>query len=220
MWYNDERPECGKHSGRSNTQPWKVGPSMSKNYSTYQGLIDNEKWLSCPGWPGYEVSDIGRVRSSWGAGKTKGVGRGSRSIGCDWWILSLGTNGSGHKQVSLTRDGKTKTVRVHQLVIEAFVGPCPKGLEVCHKDGNPANNVLSNLRYGTPRSNQIDRLKHKGNPLVKLTPEKVSTIRNRLLSGEKGYKLAKEYNVSPATISMIRNEKIWTPSDLNVLAQS
>jgi hypothetical protein len=93
--------------------------------------------------------------------------------------------------------------------MESFVGPCPDGLEVCHNDGNPENNKLSNLRYGTQSSNQIDRIMHGGNPLVKLKPEQIPVILERLARGEKGYKLASEYNVSPATISMIRNKRTW-----------
>lgn len=49
---------------------------------------------------------------------------------------------------------------VHRLVLEAFVGPCPDGMECCHYDGNPKNNNLDNLRWDTPKSNQGDRYKH------------------------------------------------------------
>lgn len=182
---------------------------MSKNHSTYQGEIEGESWLPYPGWPGYEVSDVGRVRSSWGAGKVPGVGKGTRSMGCPWWILAPGTLKSGHQSVSLTKDRKTKSVRVHQMVMQAFVGPCPLGLEVCHNDGNPANNVLSNLRYGTQSSNQIDRVRHGRHPIAKLKPEDIPVILERILNGEKGYKIAADYHVSPGTISLIRNGKLW-----------
>lgn len=50
---------------------------------------------------------------------------------------------------------------VHRLVMAAFVGPCPDGIEVCHNNGNPADNRLSNLRYGTHSENQLDQVKHK-----------------------------------------------------------
>ncbi len=52
-------------------------------------------------------------------------------------------------------------LKVHWVVMLAFVGPCPKGLIVCHNDGDKTNNRLSNLRYDTQRSNALDRTKHQ-----------------------------------------------------------
>lgn len=48
----------------------------------------------------------------------------------------------------------------HRMVAEAFLGPCPKGLEVCHGDGNPINNRVGNLRYDTHRNNMLDAIQH------------------------------------------------------------
>lgn len=42
----------------------------------------------------------------------------------------------------------------------AFVGAEPDGMEVCHNDGDPMNNVLSNLRYDTHSSNMLDCVSH------------------------------------------------------------
>lgn len=52
---------------------------------------------------------------------------------------------NGYICVSLCKDGKVYSKYVHRLVLETFVGPCPDGLECCHKDGNKSNNDLSNL---------------------------------------------------------------------------
>lgn len=62
----------------------------------------------------------------------------------------------GHVEVRIAG----KTVAVHVLVAAAFHGPRPEGLEVCHNDGNPQNNVASNLRYDTMSGNMLDRVKH------------------------------------------------------------
>lgn len=52
---------------------------------------------------------------------------------------------------------------VHRLVLEAFVGPCPSGCEGCHYDGNPANNIVSNLRWDTTKNNCLDKRRHGRN---------------------------------------------------------
>jgi hypothetical protein len=49
---------------------------------------------------------------------------------------------------------------VHSLVILAFVGPRPDGEQVRHLNGNPADNRLTNLAYGTQSQNQQDSLRH------------------------------------------------------------
>jgi len=65
-----------------------------------------------------------------------------------------------HLRIHLVRDGVSKTRLVHQLVLEAFVGPCPIGQEVRHLDGDGTNNHRENLTYGTPGENQLDRVRH------------------------------------------------------------
>lgn len=71
---------------------------------------------------------------------------------------------AGHLYITLTKVKRRRSRPVHQLVLEAFVGPCPDGLEVLHSDDVPANNVLSNLSYGTRSANMQDRLRHGNNP--------------------------------------------------------
>jgi hypothetical protein len=43
--------------------------------------------------------------------------------------------------------------KIHQLVAECFIGPCPKGYEVDHIDNNKLNNHYSNLQYLTKQDN-------------------------------------------------------------------
>jgi hypothetical protein len=62
------------------------------------------------------------------------------------------------REVTLVKDGTSKTVPVHQLVAEAFLGPCPKGKVVCHGPGGPEDNSASNLFYGDPSENHPDLL--------------------------------------------------------------
>lgn len=107
-------------------------------------------------FPGYRVSTDGRVESCRGTcGKDRGL------LTDHWHVIRPRTNKvSGHLSVKLRRDGKTFTRYVHHLVLNAFVGPCPPGLECRHKDGDPSNNRLDNLAWGTRAENMADRVDH------------------------------------------------------------
>lgn len=111
-----------------------------------------ERWLPVPGWEElYEVSDLGRVRSltRWTpAGTRKGR------------MMKMNVDPSGYFQLGFRRNGKNRTQKVHQLVAAAFLGPRPEGMEVRHLDGDPLNNRLDNLAYGTPSENSQDSIRH------------------------------------------------------------
>lgn len=97
-----------------------------------------EIWKPCPGYPGYEVSDLGNVRSP-------------------KQILVSVVGSHGYLQTQLRR-GNVRTV--HSLVLEAHVGPCPQGMESRHLDGNKLNCRLDNLCWGTPKQNGKDKIRH------------------------------------------------------------
>ncbi len=65
--------------------------------------------------------------------------------------------GRGYLYVGLWKDGKQKNRKVHQLVLETFVGPHPPGMLACHRDDDPENNHLDNLYWGTPTQNNRQR---------------------------------------------------------------
>ena len=62
--------------------------------------------------------------------------------------------------VVLSKKGRKKEERVHRLVLEAFVGPLPDGMVTRHLDGNPLNNHISNLQYGSQSENGLDTVRH------------------------------------------------------------
>jgi hypothetical protein len=103
-----------------------------------------QEWRPVVGWTGlYEVSSLGLVWSI----RTKRT-------------LKSSTAFAGYPQVGLSLNGHGSSRRIHQLVAEAFLGPCPEGQEIRHLDGNPANNAVSNLAYGTRGDNEQDKLRH------------------------------------------------------------
>lgn len=114
-------------------------------------------WLPIAGWVGrYEVSDDGRVRSVDRPSKTGGVIQGRE--------LKPGINPKGYRIVTFTRPGVRKAYPVHRLVAEAFIGHLPDGWHTLHIDGDNSNNAASNLRYGTPSENELDKVRHGRNP--------------------------------------------------------
>lgn len=130
-----------------------------------------EEWRPVVGWEGYyEVSDHGRVRSvdrvvSCGGGRTR------RHFGR---ILKEGNHRGKYAYVNLSRKDGTRTQRaktryVHQLVLEAFVGPCPRGMETCHADDDGFNNHLSNLRWDTSSQNAYDIVRNGNHQAAKKT---------------------------------------------------
>lgn len=117
-----------------------------------------EIWKDIPGYEGrYQVSDQGRVRScdraiEFPAYTTgSGVYRGASKRVFKGRVLKPGRVKSGHLSLPLGRPLIGRMV--HQLVLLAFVGPCPAGHEVLHLNHDPADNRLSNLRYGTRSEN-------------------------------------------------------------------
>lgn len=101
-----------------------------------------EIWKPVPSLRGlYEVSSIGGFR------------RGGR-------VLYQGTSNSGYQQVYSSVDGVRGYHLVHRLVLEAFVGPCPEGMEACHNNGDRSDNRLENLRWDTHENNTSERAIH------------------------------------------------------------
>jgi hypothetical protein len=76
-------------------------------------------------------------------------------------VLSTRPNpGNGYLLVGLHHHRRQTTRTVHSLVAEAFIGPRPAGQQIRHLDGDPVNNHLGNLRYGTGAENARDQVRH------------------------------------------------------------
>lgn len=110
-----------------------------------------------PGYEGYyEVSDRGTVRS---VRRIIMRSNGARQTIRER-VRKTYQKKSGHLSTSLSKDGEIKAWDIHALVMRAFVSLPPEGMEVRHLDGNPRNNHLSNLRYGSRSENMQDMLRH------------------------------------------------------------
>jgi hypothetical protein len=173
-----------------------------------------ETFRVIPDFPGYRVSDRGRVQSCWKRG-------GIVSLMTDEWSdRKLELTKPGYLMVGLVRDGKIYKRFVHVCVLEAFIGPCPEGMECRHLDGVKLNNHISNLQWGTKQENMADRKRHghdpyrpgELNPLAKLTEEQVAEIRRLAAEGVPQKDIAPRFGVNPGTISQIVGGVIWSHS--------
>lgn len=124
-----------------------------------------EVWRDIPGWEGYySVSTEGRVKSL-----ARTIYRPNAHRLPERILAPRVTRPSGHLRVGLYRDAAIQSAYIHRLVLMTFVGPPPEGMQGCHGDGDPTNNRLSNLRWGTASDNAQDRLRHGVNPFANRT---------------------------------------------------
>lgn len=170
-----------------------------------------EIWKDIPGYEGkYQASTEGRVRSldriisvAYPYGKIDKALKGR--------ILRPGRfTKSGHLSVNLG-GGSSAPARmhpVHQLVALTFLGPRPEGCEVCHNDGNPGNNAVSNLRYDTRSENDKDILRC-GGKTAKLSLEDVDRIRELYASGMRCIEVAKLYGISKSSAERIKTGRTF-----------
>ncbi len=118
----------------------------------------HERWAPIPGYRGYEASDLGRVRSV--DRFVDGIdGRRHRYRGR---LLAHALSKCGQYPIVTikTDDCVRQKRRVARLVLMAFVGPCPKGMEALHGNGVRVDSRLTNLRWGTRSENQWDQIRH------------------------------------------------------------
>lgn len=106
-----------------------------------------------PRFPNYCVTIGGRV---WSKPRRDRLGRHQG----EKWLAPTPHHKSGHLSVMLTKNKKHHRCFVHHLVLETFIGPRPNGMECRHLDGNPTNNRLDNLKWGTHSENELDKIKH------------------------------------------------------------
>lgn len=182
-----------------------------------------ETWKPISGFEDlYEVSDLGRVRS---------LDRIQSSYGGRTWLrkgrlMKLTTvKDQGYIVVTLSLNGFRLRPYVHELVLTAFKGVRPNpSSHGCHNDGDPANNVLGNLRWDTPVGNMSDRVVHgtalvgEQHPLAKVTAEQVA-LAKRLLVDDPGIKLKDVESmtgVSVGTLNHIKHGRQW--KDVQALA--
>lgn len=116
-------------------------------------MSSEEQWRPVVGFAGYEVSSEGWVRSF-----VRSTPR----------VMAATPSGDGHLRVHIGgRSGSNRLI--HQLVLEAFVGPRPLGYVTRHLNGDPTDNRVENLAWGTQSENNYDAVRHGTHSEVRVT---------------------------------------------------
>ncbi len=123
---------------------------------------------------------------------------------CKVKYLKPGVQHAGYLHVNLWKEGKSRSCKIHQLVLEAFGFHREEGQVCRHLNGDPTDNRLANLRWGTMRENAVDMVRHGRGPKCCFTPEQIGEI--KLMPG-RNKDIAKKFGVSTAYIWMIKAGK-------------
>ena len=190
-------------------------PGKPHPFHNHVFIPDQEVWKSVVGKELlYQVSTWGRVRSILRYVSSKDKSRRPKDVRRGGKMLTP-TFSEGRLLINI---GKVRNAA--HLVLEAFVGLCPEGLECCHWDGDVRNNQLANLRWDTHISNMGDMRRHgtgnvgERNHSAKLTKEDVLEARSLYMTGEWSFnRLCAKYDLTVGTIAPLIWGKTWTSPD-------
>lgn len=169
-------------------------------------------WKQVPSDDAYEVSDEGKVRSV-----DRVIERRGRPAQLKGKELKLLNQNQGYWAVGLR--GKRRCL-VHSLVMEAFIGPRPEGMDINHKNGNKQDNRLENLEYCSRSQNMAHAVRTGLMPppplkrgtsqhLARLNEEKVRHVRQWHSEGGGIAQIARHYDVGESTVRNIIRRNSW-----------
>lgn len=179
---------------------------MTEKPILFSGEMLEQQWKPVVGFEGkYEVSPVGLIRSL------------SR-YRPDYYlrVMKPWTQNKGYKYLTLIdKNNRRHAVGIHRAVLDAFVGPCPDGMQCAHYDGDPSNNRVDNLRWATSKDNHRDRRRHGRIPVgeacgsAKLDASAVKTIKKLKKTGLSSYELGHLACVGLDAIEAIWEGKTW-----------
>ena len=175
--------------------------------------LTSPRWRPVPDAPPYHVSDSGEVFVE----ARVMVGPTGRVMRLAARLITQSVSPKGYLKINM-RVGEKKINRlVHRLVLTAFVGPCPDGMLTRHLNGDPADNRLANLVWGTPSENNTDARNHgtiatgERSGTAVLSAREVHAMRTTYYSGRaSAAELARAHNVAACTARDAIQRKTWT----------
>lgn len=177
--------------------------------------MTKEIWKDIRGYKGYyQVSASGKVRGLKRIIYRK-LGNNTHPAIRKLKII-VPSNSHGYLRLTLSKGSEETKKSVHRLVLEAFKGKPLSNQQCRHLDGDPRNNHVSNLCWGTAKENAADKRRHgasKGpcgerNGFAKLTEKQVLLIR-KLKQRVSVSNLARRFSISRVTVYRIVSRKNW-----------
>lgn len=176
-----------------------------------------ETFKTIVGYDDYEISNFGRIKT-----KERMVryvhARTKKELfrKTDGRFMKVYENNiTGYKHVVLRKDNKPKTLTIHTLVAKTFIQRI-EGLNVVnHIDGNKHNNCIENLEWCDNKYNHEHAtrtgLTAKGTQVSssKLNEKCIHAIIYFLDKGFTHTEIAKAFDVSRPTITLIHQKKSW-----------
>lgn len=162
--------------------------------------------IQVTGFEDYTIDEVGVVRS-YKSGKTR-FGKEIKHI-----VHKEGV----HQALLYAKDGSRKLKKIHRLVALHFIPNPENKPTVNHKDGNREHNFVANLEWATYKE-QIVHAHRTGLNLnhtethynTDLTNDDVKVIKTSDTSKWGSHsKLAKKYNIHPATLCDILKGRTW-----------
>lgn len=154
----------------------------------------------------YFISNIGEIFKLTGNGFIK---------------LKPSKDKDGYFRIRMTKNGKRIEKRIHRLVTETWIGPPLDNNKqwVCHINGINTDNRVENLKWGSPKDNSMDRVKHgnsmfgeKNNTTI-LDEQTVLKIRNEYISygfrKNNAVALSEKYGTTKQNIKSIIKRLSW-----------
>ncbi len=174
-------------------------------YVGFPEALPGEEWREAPPFQGlYAVSSLGRF-----AGTVRYPRR-------RYGARKASTTSTGHKRVVMTSLQGDKCVEwLHRVVLEVFVGPRPDGAITRHLNGDPGDNRVCNLAWGSPRENMHDKWKHdtmyrgSAHHSTSLTEGVVQDIRRALRQGCSRRDVEASFGVGYGVVKNIDTGKTW-----------
>lgn len=171
-----------------------------------------EEWRTITGYPDYQVSNTGKLRSFKGGG----IGRPRRTVPR---VLKSKPNSKGYLVHILCEGPIQKTHNLHRLVIEHFGPPRPPGTECSHLDGVRSNCSITNLVWEAHKQNMRRQVTHGTDPVgvrngrAVLQEKDVKTIRSRRGNKETLQAIANDYGITFAAVWRICRRLTWSHVD-------
>lgn len=176
--------------------------------------MSKEQWKDVVGYEGYyKVSNLGRVKSL----DRTSLRSDGKIYNTKGRILKTVLSEGRYLIVTLHKDAKQTTPRVHLLVAKAHI-PNPENLPIInHEDGDGTNNDARNLKWGTQAYNVqhgydsgLNKNRGKGHYKTLLTEKQVMKICELLDESDLTQKeIGEKFGVQRLVINSIHNGRTW-----------